>query len=144
MTGPYTREFKVRKKIFSRQPSFGRLSYAFLALIFLLSGPVIYGPTARAAPARENYAFYCAQCHGFEGRGDGPNATETQPADPRDHTSAYDMRKLTDAEIIDVIKHGGSATGKSTLMPPFVNTLSGREIRELDLLLRSLCKCKGG
>lgn len=94
-----------------------------------------------AATARENYTFYCTQCHGMEGRGDGPNATESQPADPRDHTSAYEMKKLNDEEIIDVIKDGGAATNKSTLMPAFRMTLSDKEIEELKDYLRELCKC---
>ncbi len=96
---------------------------------------------ASAASARENYEFYCAQCHGLDGRGDGPNATDSQPVDPRNHRSAYEMSKLTDSEIMDVIREGGSATSKSTLMPPFGKTLTEREIRELKDYLRRLCRC---
>ncbi|MFQ5441827.1 MAG: c-type cytochrome [Thermodesulfobacteriota bacterium] len=134
----------VRKYNFPGRLSFGRSVAVFPALVFLLSVFVFSAAPAEGAPARENYGFYCAQCHGFEGRGDGPNATESQPVDPRDHTSVYDMRKLTDAEIIEVIKNGGSATSKSTLMPPFVNTLTDKEIRALKVFVRSLCKCEGG
>ncbi|MFQ5427465.1 MAG: c-type cytochrome [Thermodesulfobacteriota bacterium] len=98
---------------------------------------------SRGATARDNYDFYCTQCHGLEGRGDGPNATESQPVDPRDHRSAYEMKKLNDDEIIDVIKDGGAATSKSTLMPAFRRTLSDKEIEELKDYLRELCKCQG-
>lgn len=98
---------------------------------------------AIAATAEENYRFYCAQCHGLEGRGDGPNATENQPVSPRDHTSAREMEKLTDEDIINSITDGGPSTSKSSLMPPFGKTLSKSEIAELKGYLRKLCKCKG-
>ncbi len=114
-----------------------RISLALgLALFVMHAGP------ARAASARDNYEFYCAQCHGLDGRGDGPNATESQPVDPRNHRSPYDMGKLTDADIMDAIRDGGSATNKSTLMPPFGKTLTEKEIRDLKDYLRQLCRCK--
>ena len=96
---------------------------------------------ALAASADENYRFYCSQCHGLEGKGDGPNATESQPVSPRDHTSAYEMKKISDPELISVIRDGGAATSKSTLMPPFGKTLTEKEIRDLKDYLRKLCKC---
>jgi len=114
-----------------------KTAFFVLALFFALRPGA-----AVAATARSNYEFYCAQCHGLDGRGDGPNATESQPVDPRNHRSAYDMGKLTDAEIIDVIREGGSATSKSTLMPPFGKTLTEKEIRDLKDYLRQLCRCK--
>src|SRR5574337_887015 len=99
--------------------------------------------SAYAATAEENYRFYCAQCHGLEGRGDGPNATKSQPVSPRDHTSAAEMNKLTDEDILNSITDGGAATSKSTLMPPFGKTLTKPEIAALKDYLRKLCKCKG-
>jgi len=110
-------------------------------LVLPLFFTVISASPGLSASARDNYAFYCAQCHGLKGRGDGPNATESQPVDPRDHTSAYDMKKLTDSDIIDVLHDGGSATSKSTLMPPFKKTLSDKEIEDLKDYLRTLCRC---
>jgi len=116
---------------------------AFSGLSVIIMAGLLFGSasTGRAATARSNYAFYCAQCHGLGGRGDGPNATESQPVDPRDHTSAYDMKKLTDEDIIDVLRGGGSVTSKSPLMPPFKKTLSDKEIEDLKDYLRALCKC---
>ncbi len=119
---------------------FSRLSGA-LALSLMLVLAV--GAASFAATAAENYRFYCAQCHGLEGRGDGPNATKSQPVSPRDHTSAAEMNKLTDEDIINSITDGGAATSKSTLMPPFGKTLTKPEIAALKDYLRKLCKCKG-
>jgi len=111
------------------------LGAAVFALIVITAG------ASRASDAGKNYAFYCAQCHGLEGEGNGPNATRNQPVDPRDHTSAYEMGKLTDEDILNVIRDGGVATSKSTLMPPFGNTLSTEEISELKDYIRKLCNC---
>src|SRR3972149_697488 len=77
------------------------------------------GGEAWAADAKLVYRYYCASCHGLEGKGDGQNATESQPVSPRDHTSAADMSKLSDEEIMEVIKNGGAATDISRMMPPF-------------------------
>ncbi len=117
---------------------FGPLFFiSVFALSVLLGGT----PEAGAASAPENYRFYCAQCHGLEGLGDGPNATRNQPVEPRDHTSAYEMGKLTDEDISYVISDGGVATSKSTLMPPFGATLTKEEIAELVVHIRKLCNC---
>jgi len=118
-----------------------RITSLLWVLVLPFFFTVTYASSGLAASASDNYAFYCAQCHGLKGRGDGPNATESQPVDPRDHTSAYEMKKLTDSDIIDVLHDGGSATSKSTLMPPFKKTLSDKEIEDLKDYLRSLCKC---
>ncbi len=110
--------------------------------IFLFSSILLTSvPAADAAGVKEIYRFYCAQCHGLEGKGDGINNREEMPVTPRDHTSAGEMGKLTDEDIISVIKEGGAATSKSTLMPPFMKTLTDDEIIGLKDYLRELCKC---
>ena len=70
-----------------------------------------------AETAQDLYRFHCAQCHGLKGMGDGPNATKDMSVTPRDHTSALEMGKLTDGDIISAITDG-PATSKSSLMPP--------------------------
>ncbi|MBI5562863.1 MAG: cytochrome c [Deltaproteobacteria bacterium] len=112
-------------------------------IILLACLSVFFPSAASGAPAEENYQFYCAQCHGLKGKADGPNAVESQPVSPRDHTSASEMNKLTDEDIINAIEGGGAATSKSVLMPPFGKTLTKAEIAALKDYLRKLCKCKG-
>jgi len=114
---------------------------AALAALTLAGRPGAAASKA-VATAEQNYRFYCAQCHGLKGRGDGPNAVPSQPVDPRNHTSAREMSKLTDSEIIDAITEGGAATSKSTLMPPFGKTLTKAEIISLKDYIRRLCKCR--
>lgn len=68
---------------------------------------------AFSASAGENYGFYCGQCHGLTGKGDGINATKSQPVQPKDHTNKDLMSRLSDEDIINVIRSGGRATSKS-------------------------------
>jgi len=116
--------------------------YACLAFASVVAFTVSFGVhSAAAASAEANYKFYCSQCHGVEGKGDGPNATKSQPVSPRNHTNSAEMKKVSDQDILNVIKSGGSATGKSTMMPPFGKTLTEQEINDLKNYLRKLCKC---
>lgn len=110
------------------------------AFIIALSAP----GASKAASAKLNYRFYCAACHGIKGKGDGPNATKTQPVQPRDHTNGAKMSRLSDSEILDAIKLGGAATNISRMMPPFEKTLTEKEIRALKDYLRKACKCREG
>lgn len=97
---------------------------------------------AYAASGEEVYKFYCSQCHGLKGDGKGPNAAAGTVA-PRDHTNTAEMGKLSDNDIVNAIKGGGAAINKSTMMPPWGNTLAADEVAALKDYLRKLCKCKG-
>jgi cytochrome c oxidase cbb3-type subunit 3 len=121
----------------------GKTTYIAAAFVLFLAAAIFPVSTANAASAELNYKFYCAQCHGTDGKGDGPNATKSQPVSPRNHTSAKEMAKLTDQDLINVIKGGGAATSKSTMMPPFGKTLTDEEVVALKDYLRKLCNCKG-
>jgi len=121
----------------------GKSTYIAAAAALVFAATIFSGSTANAASAELNYKFYCAQCHGLDGKGDGPNATKSQPVSPRNHTSAKEMSKLTDQDLINVIKGGGAATSKSTMMPPFGKTITDEEVVALKDYLRKLCKCKG-
>ncbi|MFQ5783387.1 MAG: c-type cytochrome [Alphaproteobacteria bacterium] len=98
---------------------------------------------ASAAKIETVFKFYCAQCHGIGGKGDGPNVTKDFPVSPRNFTNAAEMNKLSDADIKNVIMDGGPAASKSPMMPPWGKTLSAEEIDGLVRHLRKLCACKG-
>lgn len=98
---------------------------------------------ASAAEPEKVYKFYCAQCHGLTGKGDGPNVTKDFPVSPRNFTSAKEMDKLSDADMKNVIMDGGPAASKSPMMPPWGKTLTVEEVDGLIKHLRVLCKCKG-
>lgn len=111
---------------------------AFLLTLGLLVCPKVLF----AASAEENYKWYCSQCHGLEGRGNGINAGQLA-VKARDHTDRSDpnkyMRNLSDKIIFKSIKFGGEANKKSSLMPPWDGVLSDDEIRDLVKYLRKLC-----
>lgn len=109
-----------------------------LALLGLLgSGATI------AADAKQDFEFYCAQCHGLTGQGDGPNVTDDFATDPRNFTNAQEMEKLSDADIKNMILDGGPSASKSELMPPWSKTLTLEQVDALVKYIRQLCNCEG-
>ena len=112
---------------------------AGLALVLASAAP---GPAA-AVEVEKVFKFYCAQCHGLGGKGDGPNVTKDLPVSPRNFTNAKEMEKLSDADMKNVIMDGGPALSKSSMMPPWSKTLSEEEVDALIQHLRQLCACKG-
>ena len=113
------------------------LAAAAFALAVSMPGP------AGAADAEKVFKFYCAQCHGLTGKGDGPNVTKDFPVSTRNFTNAKEMNKLSDADMKNVILDGGPAASKSPMMPPWSKTLSEAEVDGLIQHLRKLCACKG-
>jgi mono/diheme cytochrome c family protein len=110
---------------------------AALSLAAMAAGP------AKAVEVEKVFKFYCAQCHGLGGKGDGPNVTKDFPVSPRNFTNAQEMNKLSDADIKNVILDGGPAASKSPMMPPWSKTLGEAEVDALIQHLRKLCACKG-
>ena len=114
---------------------------ASLALLFVLGAAGT--DRALAVDAKEVFTFYCAQCHGLEGNGDGPNVTADFPVTPRKFSNADEMNKLTDADLRNAILDGGPAVSKSAMMPPWSKTLTDEEVGALVGYLRELCACEG-
>jgi mono/diheme cytochrome c family protein len=108
------------------------------------SAPPASTATALAARADGSalYARWCANCHGANGRGDGPNA-KYLPVRPAVHASDVQMRDRPDDSLYDAIAGGGAVMGKSARMPSFGATLSREEILSLVAWVRTLCKCEG-
>ncbi len=98
---------------------------------------------AVSADTETVFKFYCAQCHGLGGKGDGPNVTKDFPVSPRNFTNADEMNKLSDADMKNVILDGGPSVSKSPMMPPWRKTLTVEEVDGLVKHLRELCKCEG-
>lgn len=114
---------------------------SIVAIFSLMMVMSIGKGTSYAVSAEENYKWYCSQCHGLSGKGDGINVTKDMAVTPRNHASAADMSKLSDADLTNAIADGGPANSKSPLMPPFGKTLTSDEIKDLVSYLRKLCNC---
>jgi len=112
------------------------LAIVLAALVFAPST----GSAERAfkSAAKDNFKWHCAQCHGEKGNGKGPNATADLPVEPRDLTSKTDIPRFTDDQVTKTLTHGGPANELSSIMPPWGNTLSKKEIEDLLAFVRTL------
>lgn len=99
-------------------------------------------PLDESADSATLYRHYCADCHGAEGNGDGPNA-KYLPVPPVPHADAAYMSERPDDSLFDAIYSGGYIMNLSPRMPPYGSTLSRRQIWSLVGYLRSLCECQG-
>jgi mono/diheme cytochrome c family protein len=93
------------------------------------------------AETRATYQWYCAQCHGAEGRGDGINA-KFLAVPPRDHTQADYLETRSDEELFQTIRMGGLAAGRAPCMPAWGHTLDEATMRSLVRYIRELCRCE--
>ena len=98
-------------------------------------------PVVVTEKTRETYQWYCAQCHGIKGKGDGINA-KFLTVPPRNHTKAQYLETRTDEQFFEAIKFGGLSVGRAPCMPAWGNTLSDSTIRELVRYIRELCQCE--
>jgi cytochrome c oxidase cbb3-type subunit III len=98
-------------------------------------------PVVVSEKTRETYQWYCAQCHGIQGKGDGINA-KFLTVPPRNHTKASYLETRTDEQFFEAIKLGGLSVGRAPCMPAWGNTLSDSTIHELVRYIRELCQCE--
>lgn len=108
--------------------------------------PLAPTPAPRLHPVtdetRATYQFYCAQCHGPTGHGDGINAGHlTVP--PRDHTKAEYLETRSDEQLFTAIQQGGLSVGRAPCMPSWGLTLDEDTIHSLVSYIRELCQCEG-
>ena len=94
------------------------------------------------AETRTTYQFYCAQCHGVKGKGNGINA-KFLTVPPRDHTKAEYLETRSDEQLFTAIQKGGLFMGRAPCMPAWGNTLNEETIHSLVRYIRELCQCEG-
>ncbi len=95
------------------------------------------GETFRIAEAKrgeEVFRTYCAQCHGLGGGGDGPSAAGLDPKPAALDRMGLDRMDLK--YLYELVFYGGSAVGKSSLMPDWGVTLSAEQIADVLAYLR--------
>ena len=73
-------------------------------------------PAQVGGQAAEIYRSRCATCHGIAGHGDGITAGSL-PVKPRSLREQGWLASVSDEHLKAVIVHGGTAVGKSALMP---------------------------
>ena len=84
-------------------------------------GPIVPLPTRAPSPARgaQVYREQCANCHGDQGRGDGPKAATVKGPPPADLTDPAAMSQLSLVDIYRKVTIGVAGTA----MPQFEETL---------------------
>ena len=102
---------------------------------------IVPKPIIVTANTRETYQWYCAQCHGIEGKGDGINA-KFLTVPPRNHTKAAYLETRTDKQLFKAIKFGGLSVGRAPCMPAWGHTLKEKTMYQLVRYIRELCKCE--
>jgi mono/diheme cytochrome c family protein len=104
-------------------------------LSLVLALVVAAGPSAAAAQgAASMYAQKCAECHGANGKGDGPAGQVMVPPPAPFSTT---LKGKSDRWIGSVITQGGPAVGLSPGMPPHPN-LSGSQVQDLTQYIKRL------
>jgi len=80
-------------------------------------------PTGKAYRGKTLFSQRCAQCHGEQGKGDGPLA-EQLTNKPPDFTAPSYAAEMSPQDIFDIISNGRM----DKMMPPWKNELSEEEI----------------
>jgi mono/diheme cytochrome c family protein len=89
---------------------------------------------ADAGRGKVLYKEYCAQCHGFTGKGDGPAASGLEPKPAIHAHMPFD--KLPMDYLYTVINHGGAAVGKSPNMPYWGLTIGQQGVADVIAYLK--------
>jgi mono/diheme cytochrome c family protein len=76
-------------------------------------------------------AQYCIRCHDPESTTERVSNMDNLDPKPHPFAEGDTLNKMSDADLIAIISHGGEALNKSALMPPFGYTLSKSEIQAL-------------
>ena len=84
------------------------------------------------------YKEYCSQCHGAEGKGDGPAASGLNPKPAIHANIAFDQLPMD--YLYNVINFGGRAVGKSPSMPYWGLTIGQQGVADVIAFLKATFK----
>jgi mono/diheme cytochrome c family protein len=110
------------------------LGLAFFVIV-LAGAASVYGQDQ--AEGKKLYSTYCSSCHGETGKGDGP-AAASLPVKPVNHTDGAVMNQLSDKFLTEIISKGGTAVGKSALMPGWGSQIKDKQLRDVIAYIRSI------
>lgn len=79
---------------------------------------------------------YCARCHNQESTPERVSNYDNLETKPHPFTEGDTLNKMSDADLVAIISHGGPALNKSPLMAPYGYTLSKSEIQALIAYIR--------
>jgi mono/diheme cytochrome c family protein len=79
---------------------------------------------------------YCARCHNPESTPERVSNYDNLEIKPHPFTDGETLNKMSDADLVSIITHGGPGLNKSALMPPYGYTLGKAEIQALVAYIR--------
>lgn len=79
---------------------------------------------------------YCARCHNQESSPQRVSNYDNLEVKPHPFTEGDTLNKMSDADLVAIISHGGPALNKSPLMAPYGYTLSKSEMQALIAYIR--------
>jgi hypothetical protein len=87
---------------------------------------------------RELNEQYCSRCHNPESTPERVSNYDNLETKPHQFTEGDTLNKISDADLLAVIDHGGSALNKSPLMPPYGYTLTKSDVLALIAYIRMI------
>ena len=87
---------------------------------------------------RELNRQYCSRCHDPESTRERVSNYDNLTTKPHAFSEADTLNKMSDADLMAIIGHGGPALTKSPEMPPFGYTLSKSDIQALISYIRAV------
>lgn len=109
---------------------------SLLRFVLLATG-LVGASTAFAATAAENWETHCAGCHGADGKA---QTRIGRKAGAKDLTDKANQAKITDAEIMKLVKGGRVNAKGEEKMEAFSDRLSDAEITALIEIVRNFAK----
>jgi len=79
---------------------------------------------------------YCSRCHNPESTPERVSNYDNLETKPHQFTDGDTLNKISDADLLAIIDHGGPALNKSPLMPPYGYTLTKSELQALVAYIR--------
>jgi len=81
---------------------------------------------------------YCDRCHNPESTAERVSNYDNLEIKPHPFTEGDTLNKISDADLMAIITHGGPALNKSALMPAWGNTLSKSDVQALISYIRAI------
>jgi mono/diheme cytochrome c family protein len=81
---------------------------------------------------------YCSRCHNPESTPERVSNFDNLEVKPHAFSEGDTLNKMSDADLLSIISHGGPALNKSPLMPPYGYTLSKTEMQALIAYIRMI------
>jgi mono/diheme cytochrome c family protein len=82
--------------------------------------------------------IHCVRCHDSESTPERVSNHDNLEAPPHGFTEGAILNAMSDANLVEIISHGGVALHKSAAMPPYGDTLTKTEIDALVAYLRAV------